>query len=95
MPDLLNYMINIIRASQDFLGSDWLRYDETFRRQVNVLHWESPPLGRRDYCLSKPMKPSPTHRHLSMQSMFSPQRKQGFLMSHGHDVADLMKVVAP
>ena len=31
--DLLDYMIDIIRAS---LGSAWLRYDDTFRRQVAV-----------------------------------------------------------
>ena len=34
--DLLDYMINIIRANQDFLGSAWLSYDDTFRRQVAV-----------------------------------------------------------
>jgi len=36
VPDLLDYMINIIRASQDFMGSAWLKYDNTFRRQVAV-----------------------------------------------------------
>ena len=42
VPDLLDYMINIIRASQDFMGSAWLTYDDTFRRQVAVSgnkHW--------------------------------------------------------
>jgi len=33
VPDLLDYIINIIRASQ---GSAWLRYDGTFRKQVAV-----------------------------------------------------------
>ena len=32
--DLLGYMINIIRASQDFEGSAWVTYDNTFRRQA-------------------------------------------------------------
>ena len=32
--DLLGYMINIIRASQDFEGSAWVTYDDTFRRQA-------------------------------------------------------------
>ena len=32
--DLLSYMIDIIRASQDFEGSAWVTYDDTFRRQV-------------------------------------------------------------
>jgi len=36
VPDLLGYMINIIRASQDFVGSSWMTYDDTFRRQVAV-----------------------------------------------------------
>lgn len=30
--DRLGYMINIIRASQDFEGSPWVTYDDTFRR---------------------------------------------------------------
>ena len=36
VPDLLGYMINIIRASQDFVGSSCLAYDDMFRRQVAV-----------------------------------------------------------
>ena len=36
VPDLLGYMINVIRASQDFVGSAWLTYDDTFWRQVAV-----------------------------------------------------------
>ena len=42
MPGLLDYMKNIIQASQDFMGSAWLTYDDTFRRQVAVSgnkHW--------------------------------------------------------
>jgi len=36
VPDLLGCMINVIRASQDFVGLAWLTYDDTFRRQVAV-----------------------------------------------------------
>ena len=32
--ELLGYMINIIRAKQDFEGSAWVTYDDTFRRQA-------------------------------------------------------------
>ena len=34
VPDLMAYMISIIRASQEFEGSAWTVYDDAYRRQA-------------------------------------------------------------
>ena len=34
IPDLMAYMISIIRASQEFEGSAWMVYDDAYRRQA-------------------------------------------------------------
>ena len=34
VPELMAYMVNIIRASHDYEGSPWAAYDAAFRRQV-------------------------------------------------------------
>ena len=34
VPDLMAYMISIIRASQEFEGSAWMVYDDAYRRQA-------------------------------------------------------------
>jgi hypothetical protein len=34
VPELMSYMINIIRASQEFENTEWIAYDAACRRQV-------------------------------------------------------------
>ena len=34
VPDLLGYLVHMIRASMDFEGTAWAKYDNTFRRQA-------------------------------------------------------------
>ena len=36
IPELLAYLIQIVRVNQEFEGSGWAVYDETFRRQAAV-----------------------------------------------------------
>ena len=36
IPELLAYLITILRVSQDFAGSAWVNYDSAFRRQADV-----------------------------------------------------------
>ena len=36
IPELMAYMIRILRVSQDFAGSAWVNYDSAFRRQADV-----------------------------------------------------------
>ncbi len=34
VPELMSYMVSIIRASEDYDGLTWVRYDAAYRRQV-------------------------------------------------------------
>ena len=36
IPELLVYLVQIVRVNQEFEGSDWAVYDETFHRQAAV-----------------------------------------------------------
>ncbi len=36
VPELMAYLVNILRASQDFTGLAWLTYDAAFRRQAAI-----------------------------------------------------------
>jgi hypothetical protein len=36
IPELLAYLITILRVNQDFTGSAWVNYDSAFRRQADV-----------------------------------------------------------
>ena len=44
VPDLLGYLVHMIKASLEFEGSAWAKYDSTFRRQAAAMgneNWSS------------------------------------------------------
>ena len=62
VPDLLGYLVHMIKASLEFEGPAWANYDNTFRRQAAVLgnqNWSSLNSSLFSMCFTGKGKNSP------------------------------------